>query len=252
MKRLDTTLLFKFLEIDAYREIVLDNLKRKDSLSMAIYLHEMNILRDDYIQLVESSGYPAESLVGTAWKWKLLKRMKRKYKSSLVHKLPVDKWGETKYKYIVVKHPRRTISFKPGNWFLTHHINYEDHSVIDSVLFPTLKLGFDSLKIDPLIMVNALESTREPSNEFALSYYSRLWAYKLKFSYVEKFALKGKQRSFINANRASYHIRSLEQAELLFKALYKLKYSKSISGKITEKNTDDLGPEVSLFLNIFR
>ena len=253
MKKIDTTLLFKFLEIDAYKNVLLENLDRNDSLSKVNYFSQMRVLRNNYIELVQSYGYPAENVVGSSCKWKLIKRMRNKYKSCLVHKLPVGKWSETKYKYIVIIDPaERTIPFKPGNWFLTHYINPEDHSVIDSAFFHILKLGFDSLKIDPLIPVNALESTRESSNEFALSYYSRLWAYKLNFDFSKKYALDENVRSIINANRASFYMRSLEQEELLFKSLYKLKFSENISGNISEKEADELKKEVDLFLHIFK
>lgn len=253
MKQIDTTLLFEFLEIDAYRNVLLDNLDSNDSLSKVHYFSEMRTLRDNYIKLIQTYGYPEESKVGSSCDWKLVKRMKKKYRSCFVHELSVDKWSETKYKYIVIlDHGGRTIPFKPGNWFLTHYINPENPSVIDSVFFQVLKLGFDSLKIDPLIMVNALESTRELKNEFALTYYSRLWAYELKFDFSKKFALDEHVRSIINANRASFYMRSLEEEELLFKSLYELKFSENILGNISEKEADDLKKEVDLFLHIFK
>lgn len=251
MKKIDTTILFKFLEIDAYREVLVNNLK-DDSLSKVNYFSQMRSLRDNYIKLVHTYGYPSENIVGSFYNWKLIKRMKNKYNSNLVHKLPVANWSNTKYKYIVISSPtRHVLSLKPGSWFLTHYINPENHTVIDSTLFSILKSGFDSLKTDPLLIVNAMESTRELDNEFALSYYSQLWAYKLKFDYNKKFTLDKSIRSIVNSNRTSYYIRSLEQEELLFKALYELKFSEKISGGISKENAKNLSEEISLFLNIF-
>jgi hypothetical protein len=143
------------------------------------------------------------------------------------------------------------LAMKPGNWFLTHYINSDNRTIIDSSFFNILKNGFDSLYLDPLIIVNSLESTQQMNNEFALSYYSQLWAYKLKFDYFKKFDLESSVKLTIDNNRAKYYLRSLTQEEELLKTLYKLKTHKELNQKYTSEDLNIIMEEIRIFINIF-
>lgn len=253
LQTIDTLRMLQFIELDVERDFLIKKLN-KNKISKSDYFNKMDSLVNKYIKLVTLSGYPSENETGSYFSYNTKKKRKRKGNKGIFYQLPLleeDKINHINMYIKITPSRHNTISKKPGNWLLTHYINNKDHSLLDSSLFKVIENGWELLKLDPLLIISALESTRNPKNEFALSYYSRLWAYELAFNYQKKFDLPEDIKQQINQNRATYFLRSLKQEEDLLKALYNLETNKIIDYKITSKQIKEVWYLKKLFFNYF-
>lgn len=247
LANIDTLKMFSYLELDVKRDFLLKKYNKKKHRKT--FFQCMNALKFEYIEKISLYGYPTEKTTGSFFN-KTIQNKTAVNNIEFSHIYSIDN-GSINQKLLLNDENFQMLAMKPGNWFLTHYINSENRTIIDSSFFNILKNGFDSLYLDPLIIVNSLESTQQLNNEFALSYYSQLWAYKLKFDYFKKFDLESSIKQTIDNNRAKYNLRSLRQEEDLLKSLYKLKTKKDLNQMYTSEDLNIIREEIRIFINIF-
>lgn len=228
-----------------YKELMPRNLQE--------YLQQMNLLRDQYLVLINEYGYVNDAETG------------RKFQSRLVHRMQKDNntFFYTSFKdnfYLREIYDGKAIRFNHqtdlavfssldvGSWFLTHYIHSENINLIDSTLFLSIEKGVNELKVIPYLLINILESTRLLENDFAFTYYSPVLL-SIRMNEYQKYNLSNEQKNAINSNRNKYGMRTLEREELLLRTLYKLKEKKELPGVFTNKDLKDISFEKQIFLS---
>jgi hypothetical protein len=251
LKGINEDKLFAFLYLDKKRDDFINffNLDR-DVNKRQDYYDSMCVLRNKYIDLVNSIGFPAEREIGRFLRYstkRIIKKSDILFEKEFETKFISPKRGKKMY---VTELSTSFITFKPSYWFLSHYVNPFNLSDIDEELFKIISVGFDSLKIDPYIIANILESTREPKNEFAMTYYSRL-IISISNDCFKKYHLTPEVSNQVNENRKKYFIRTLEDDFNLIKYFYKLKTGNELPEEFTQKDIECIQYEIKLFTNYF-
>lgn len=194
-------------------------------------------LRNQYLKDIKKYGYPCENETGRGFDTQTFHSLNAISEDYLYMKIFPNGGNNQDTLIITVTESKNgsVLTYNPSYWFLSHYVYPKNYGELDSTLFLTLKKGVDALKVEPMIIIVAYESTQQPKNEFAISYYSQLWAYKLKFSHEKKFHLPQKTKNSINANRNRYFIPSIEKEKKLMTSLYKLIEGKQITDKQIKK-----------------
>lgn len=242
-----------YLKLDVYRTFVIKNYPLKKNNHTEYYL-QMNLLRDRYMELIPLYGYVNDKDTGRRFKINQVK-CDKKVDNTYSH-LDLEKdpfmLNFFKGKCIEVETESRMgvwSSLDPGAWFLSHYVNGKNINHLDTTFFETILKGMDSLKASPYLVVNMLESTRLLENDFALTYYSRVWL-GVRMRYWDKYNLDDLQKKSINANRVKYGFRTLEEEEELVRHLYFLNTNKQLPEKFKNSEIDLISFENRIFIQV--
>lgn len=250
LEQLNTEKMSEYVKLDFYVNIIQKKL-RGTKEEQYEYFQQMNLLRNRYLELIEIYGYPTDQETG------------RKFERKLAGKLGTN---NTKFLFVGFKNGYmdsifggKAVQFSTtaknavwssldvGAWFLTHYVP-KNVNMLDSTLFYFVEKGVNQLKMSPYLLINMLESTRLPQNDFALTYYSRMWL-DLQMNYHAKYNMPTDKRDFVNLNRTKYGIRTLEQEEQLLRSLFKLKTKQDLPNNFSNKDIQAISFENRLFLN---
>lgn len=228
-----------------YRELMPD---KQDE-----YLQQMNLLRNQYLVLINEYGYVNDAETGRKFQSKLVNKMKKDNNQFFFASFKANSYLGDFYKEKAIRFDHRTnfaiwSSLDVGAWFLSHYIHSENVNLIDSTLFLAIENGVNELKVSPYLLINMLESTRLLENDFAFTYYSRVLL-SIRMNEYERYNLPEEQKNAINTNRQKYGMRSLEQEESLLRTLYQLKTKTELSKVFTSEDLKEISFEKQIFLN---
>lgn len=216
------------------------------------YYNQMTLLRNQYLRLIEKYGYTNDKETGRKFKRKIVRCHKKNSQNHFYYKFkngPSDSLFENRCVKFEINNNSIWNSINMGAWFLTHYVTPNDLNQLDSTIFSAIEIGVNKLEASPYLLVNLMESTRLKQNEFALTYYSRLWL-SLKMSFYSKYNIPQQDKTIINSNRSKYGIRSLEQEEKLLRTLYRMKTNNELPTVFKNEELQSISFENKLFINI--
>lgn len=242
-----------FLKLDVYRSYITKNYPLTE-YNHTDYYDQMNLLRNQYMQLVGIYGYVNDKDSGRRFETKAEKCNTKGLEKNKYLNLGNDPFMPEYFigkclKVICESKTAIWSSSDPGAWFLSHYVNGDNLNQLDTTFFNLIQNGVDQLKASPYLLVNMLESTRLAENDLALTYYSRLWL-GLKMSYSDKYRLNADQKNTINLRRIKYGFRSLEDEEELLRYLYFIKTKKKLPEIFNNSELDAISFENRIFIQV--